>query len=81
MGELIITTLATYGLSSLLTSYDGPFDVFLKLRELFPRSPLECTVCTSVWVSIAFFLVLLLGLGYYLLPLAIVWLVILLERL
>lgn len=80
MGEIIIASLATYGISSLLTEYSGIKDIFIKARLRFPNSALNCIVCTSVYVSIALFIIVLLGLGYYLTPFAVVGVVIILDR-
>lgn len=77
---LVIVTLATFGLSSLIADRDGPAGIFLRLRKRYPNSPFHCTVCTATWVAIIFFIVLLTGFGYCLTPLAIVGVVILLER-
>ena len=75
----LITALAVYGLSSLLTSYDGLWGMFKTLRDKYPNSALQCTVCTSVWVTVPMML-----LAYFCLPLvvpfAIVGVVIVLER-
>ena len=79
MFELIVLCLATYGLSSLLTSYDGPGDAFLKLRNKYPRSALKCNVCTSVYVGTVLFFMAWFGLAIFLVPLAIVGFVIILE--
>ena len=75
----LITALAVYGLSSLLTSYDGLWGMFKTLRDKYPNSALQCTVCTSVWVAVPTML-----LAYFclpvVLPFAIVGVVIVLER-
>lgn len=79
MNDLIIGALATFGLSSLLSYYSGPFEVFVRLRKKLKA--LECAVCTSVWV--AFIVLALLAYGQYF----VVWVfatvgtVILMERL
>lgn len=45
----IMAGLATYGVAKLLAEYDGAFNSFSKLRDLFmPR----CAVCIAVWVAI-----------------------------
>jgi len=49
MNNLILSTLATFGFSALIVDYDGPGEVFVKLRakvKLF-----RCVVCLSVWVA------------------------------
>lgn len=76
---LTITALATYGVSRLLTEYSGPGSIFLQMRVALPNSPLDCVVCTSVWVAALFFGILLIGGGYLLTPFAIVGVVMLLE--
>lgn len=80
MIELIIYALAVFGVSILLTTYAGPWGFLGKLRKRFPNSPLECPTCTSLWIGLILFPVLILGFGYYLSFLAVVGVVILLER-
>lgn len=80
MIELLITTLATYGVSKLLTDYDGFGDIFYKLRAKKYLKMLTCTTCTSVWVATIFCIVFALGFAIWLLPFAIVATVIILER-
>ena len=77
MIELIITALAVYGTSKLLVEYDGYRDVFYKLRSHYEA--LQCVACTSVYVAVAFSAVYFLGLSMWLLPLAIVGAIILIE--
>lgn len=49
---LIITAiLATFGIASLLTEYDGPFNAFVRLRG-YVGGPFKCLVCLSCWVAI-----------------------------
>lgn len=81
MGELVIAALATYGISALVTQYDGFGHVFLKFRNSYPKSALTCTVCLSVWVAVIFAAIFWLGWAYILSPLAFVGVVIVLERL
>lgn len=74
---IFITALATLGISSLISQYNGAFDVFQKLRNKFPRSPLTCTVCLSVWVAIPLSIFTGIGfIGY----LAVIGLIIIEER-
>jgi len=78
--NFIITALAVYGLAALVSSYDGAWSVFARLRNKFPNSALHCTVCLSVWLSIP---IILLGtyIGlWFIAPLAIVGVVIFLEK-
>lgn len=76
MIELVIGVFATYGISKLITSYDGLWGVFLRLRDKF-TTPFNCTVCTAVWVAVPIALFAGVGiLGY----LAIIGAVILIER-
>ena len=79
MFNLLLLSLATYGVSKLITDYDGAFDIFYKLRGKYKA--LTCTVCVSFWVAAIFCIVYYLGLTLLLLPLAIVGIVILLEKL
>lgn len=77
---LVIFILAVYGVCVLLVEYDGPRNMFLRLRDKYPKSALKCVVCTSVWVSLLLFVPVLLEFGYYLTPLAAIGAVILLEK-
>lgn len=54
MGNYIIAILATYGVASLLSSYDAPLGIFQRLRK---KGLPECMVCLSVWIGapIAYF--------------------------
>lgn len=82
MTGLIVYILAVYGVSSLLTSYDGLYGVFLRLRNKYPNSALKCLVCTSVYVSVALFIPIILGVGYIVLtPLAAIGAIILIKEL
>lgn len=80
MIELIILALATYGVSKLISEYDGFGDIFYKLRRKKWLSMLTCTVCTSVWVAVAFSIVWAFGYALWLTPLAVVGIVIILEE-
>lgn len=77
--EFIITALAVYGISALVSQYDGYKDSFIKLREKYPRSAFICAVCLSVWLVIPLYLVALLNV-WMVAPLAIIGVVILLEK-
>ena len=78
--DLIIGSLAVYGLSKLLVEQDGFMDVFYKLRGVEWLKMLTCVTCTAVWVSIPVFVVVLLGATILLLPFAILGIVIILEE-
>lgn len=80
MIELIITALAVYGTSKLLVEYDGYKDVFYKLRQSERLTMLQCVVCTACWVTLAFSVMFWLELAVWLLPLAIVGVIILIEE-
>lgn len=79
--NFLITALAVYGLSALICEYDGLFNVFKRLRGRFPGSFLTCVVCTAVWLSVPVILLGVYGGIAYITPLAIVGVVIVLERL
>lgn len=80
--DIIILVLATYGLSSLLVDYAGPFELLDRLRKKFTNSPLHCIVCTALWVAICLFILAFLpGFTNYLIPMAIVGTIIILEKL
>ncbi len=79
--SFIITALAVYGLAALVSSYDGLYGVFARLRNKYPNSPLHCTVCLSCWLVVP---IILLGafVGIWAIaPLAVIGVVILFERL
>lgn len=81
MIQLIITALAVYGTSKLLVEYDGYMNVFYKLRSVQSLTMLHCVICTACWVALAFAVVFWLGWAMWLLPLAIVGVIILIEGL
>lgn len=65
---LIITSLAVYRLSRMLTDEEGPWSVFTRLRGLAAPDTwlgrgLECVMCVSVWVALPV-TVLIVLLGY-----------------
>jgi len=77
--SVLFTALATFGIATLISQYDGVADVFLRLRSIEPlHNFLSCTVCLSLWISIPFSVANGIGvIGYF----ATVGIVILLERL
>lgn len=79
--DLVIAAFATYGFSSLGAYYNGLFNVFLRVREKYPKSAFVCPVCLSVWASVVALVVVYLGFAWLLMPLAIVGFVIVLEKL
>lgn len=55
---LIIATLAAYRISRMITAEEGPFGVFLLIREHIDRDQqtwvgrgLSCILCVSFWVT------------------------------
>lgn len=80
MIELLILLLSVYGTSKLLVEYDGPMDVFYRLRANRYLKMLLCVVCTACYVSLAFFIIYWLGYVMWLTPLAIVGAIILIEE-
>lgn len=52
--ETVILILATYAVSAALTTSDGPFGAFVKLRKLKAMKVLECFLCTSVIIGAIF---------------------------
>lgn len=81
MLELIVLLLASYGITSLLVYSDGPWDIFLNHRVRYPKSPLTCFKCTAFWVSMLTFIVYVLGLSFFMLPLAILGAVLIIDSL
>lgn len=62
MLELLILSLASYKLTAMLIDYDGPLDIFLRLRELVERYQppkyrvlnFDCHFCLGTWVALPF---------------------------
>lgn len=50
--EFIVLAFATYGLASAITTTDGPFSVFYKLRHMKYSKMFECFPCCAVWVGL-----------------------------
>lgn len=48
MSDFFYISLATYGISTLLSDYSGPKDIFNHLRQ---RGLPDCAVCICPWVS------------------------------
>lgn len=75
MTGILITALAAFAICTLVSEYDGPFNIFQKLRSSFKL--FSCLACSSVWVSAP--LAYLIGIGiveYF----AAIGLVLLLDR-
>lgn len=51
MIELFLSMLATYVITSVISSYDGPFDIFARVRGEWEK-PWSCFVCLSFWIAI-----------------------------
>jgi len=52
MTQILLNILAIYGATTLIVNYDGPMDIFMKLRgEL---RVFRCVPCLSVWLSVPF---------------------------
>ena len=79
--NFLITALALYGLSALISQYDGPWSVFARLRNKYPNSPLTCTVCLSVWLAIPIILLAVFVGTWSIVMFALVGIVIILENL
>ena len=80
MKDYFYIVFAAFAVSSLLTEYEGPKNVFALLRERYPRSALKCLVCTSVYISIVFFIISQYVSADYFQPLSMVGIFILIER-
>jgi hypothetical protein len=54
----ILSVLAVWRITHLLSKEDGPFDLVIRFRKLFGQgffgSLLDCFYCLSIWVSIPF---------------------------
>jgi uncharacterized protein DUF1360 len=49
MTSLLLSGFATYSITLVLTSSDGPLGIFARLRKHL--TALQCFLCTSVWVG------------------------------
>lgn len=55
MNEIIsifLIAFGTFGITLLITSYDGPFGILYKLRERTNSDLFTCPICCGFWVSI-----------------------------
>ena len=54
-GSLLVGTLATWRVSRLIVTEDGPAQAVVRLRRAVDQTPLaglmDCFACTSVWVG------------------------------
>lgn len=50
MGEIIISTVALYGISTLISDYPGPFSILSKIKSKL--SVARCNICLSVWFGV-----------------------------
>ena len=55
VGSLVVGTLATWRVSRLIVTEDGPGQVVVRLRKAVDDTPLaglmDCFACTSVWIG------------------------------
>ena len=52
-----LAVLATYRIARMIAREDGPFDVFMRIRDQFPQEywigrGLNCVLCLSFWISL-----------------------------
>lgn len=66
MGELLQAVLITVGLATLVADYDGPFNIFLRLRTSRLGRLFECNVCLCSYLALIPVLGLKMGLMQYL---------------
>lgn len=52
MGELFQAVLITVGLATLVSQYDGLFNIFLRLRTSRLGKLFECNVCLSPYLAL-----------------------------
>lgn len=62
--DIIIAILATYGIVTLVSQYDGPNDLFKKLRK--DKKVFECSVCLTPWIALVPAIFMPLGFFEYL---------------
>ena len=52
MFEILWVACVVYGVTILLTEYDGPFSAFYRLRQTkLLRKVMACPACLGVWVA------------------------------
>lgn len=76
MYNFVFSVLATFGSAALIVRYDGPFNIFVRVRSAFHVA--HCVVCLSVWLAIPITLVEGLSFIEYL---AVLGVLVVLERL
>lgn len=58
----VLSVLAVWRLTHLISQEDGPFDIVIKFRKLFGQgffgNLLDCFYCLSLWISIPFAIIL-----------------------
>src|SRR5215472_1205282 len=52
--RLVLAVLAIWRLTHLVAKEDGPWNVFRRLRRMFPGQLLSCFYCLSVWIAVPF---------------------------
>ena len=52
--RLLLAALAVWRLTHLFTKEDGPWKVFLRLREAIPSQLFSCFYCLSLWIAMPF---------------------------
>lgn len=71
---LVLSILAVYRISYLIAKEDGPFDMFMVIREKAdPLNPpldwigrgLRCILCVSFWLSLIPAILLFQGMGFW----------------
>lgn len=51
--NLVIAVVATYGIATVISQYDAPAGLLIRLRSIkYLQSFLSCAVCLSVWIAI-----------------------------
>lgn len=52
MGELLQAVLITVGLATLVSQYDGPFEILLRLRTSRLGKLFDCNVCLCPYLAV-----------------------------
>jgi Protein of unknown function (DUF1360) len=52
--RFLLAALAVWRLTHLFTKEDGPWEVFLRLREGIPGQLFSCFYCLSLWIAVPF---------------------------
>jgi len=52
--RLLLAVLAVWRITHLLAKEEGPWRLFVRLRDLIPGQLLSCFYCLSIWIALPF---------------------------